>query len=654
MTETALLNLAAWTLQAAALTLAAAALAWVVRIDAPRVRYAWWRIVLVGCLALPVLQPWQPRAELAPAAAVEEEPVTVSESPVPVVPAAEPPGAVGPALPGWRPVAASLLGAGALLKLAWLAAGLVRLRRIRQRGTPARLASDDGLQQALLDAGADVRYVPSLRQPVTFGVVRPVVLLPETLAAMPDGVRRAVFAHELWHVRRRDWLWSLAEEVLRSVLWFNPAIWYLVSRVQSAREEVVDELSIRSTNARRSYLEALLAFADEPAAYPASPFIRRRQLFNRMMLITREGVMSSKRIVASCAGMTGALVLVGWYSGLAFPLTAEGAMLPASASAQQPRDPRPTDVTPATSREAELAAATIADPSNLKNWIDLAKLQEDRRAYDEAEQTLKNALAETSGSREAGMALAGFYNRQGAFEKTMAVLEDLAARNPNDPFGHQLVATYYWEKAQKDQRLTPADKLHYIESGISATDRAIALNADYIEALTYKNILLRMKGNMETNLAARQQLFAEADTLRNRAMELSKARVGGGMARPSSLGAGAPPPPPPPPPDPATHRQVDGVQAVRIGGNIKTPAKIRHVNPVYPQEARDNGISGLVIIEVLIDPQGDVRSTHVLRSIPALDQAALDAVNQWRFEPTILDGAAVPVLMTVTVNFTLQ
>jgi TonB family protein len=506
----------------------------------------------------------------------------------------------------------------------------------------------------LLDAGADVRYVPSLRQPVTFGVVRPVVLLPETLAAMPDGVRRAVFAHELWHVRRRDWLWSLAEEVLRSVLWFNPAIWYLVSRVQSAREEVVDELSIRSTNARRSYLEALLAFADEPAAYPASPFIRRRQLFNRMMLITREGVMSSKRIVASCAGMTGALVLVGWYSGLAFPLTAEGAMLPASASAQQPRDPRPTDVTPATSREAELAAATIAEPSNLKNWIDLAKLQEDRRAYDEAEQTLKNALAETSGSREAGMALAGFYNRQGAFEKTMAVLEDLAARNPNDPFGHQLVATYYWEKAQKDQRLTPADKLHYIESGISATDRAIALNADYIEALTYKNILLRMKGNMETNLAARQQLFAEADTLRNRAMELSKARVGGAMARPSSLGAGAPPPPPPPPPDPATHRQVDGVQAVRIGGNIKTPAKIRHVNPVYPQEARDNGISGLVIIEVLIDPQGDVRSTHVLRSIPALDQAALDAVNQWRFEPTILDGAAVPVLMTVTVNFTLQ
>jgi TonB family protein len=218
--------------------------------------------------------------------------------------------------------------------------------------------------------------------------------------------------------------------------------------------------------------------------------------------------------------------------------------------------------------------------------------------------------------------------------------------------GHQLVATYYWEKAQKDHRITPADKLHYIDSGISAADRAIALNPDYIEALTYKNILLRMKGNMETNQAARQQLYAEADTLRNRAMELSKAR--GTMRTRPAEGAGAPPPPPPAPPNPATHRQVDGVQAVRVGGDIKTPAKVHHVNPVYPQEAKDQGIAGVVIIEVLIDTQGEVRSTHVLRSIPALDQAALDAVKQWRWEPVDVDGRLIPVLMTVTVNFTLQ
>jgi protein TonB len=139
--------------------------------------------------------------------------------------------------------------------------------------------------------------------------------------------------------------------------------------------------------------------------------------------------------------------------------------------------------------------------------------------------------------------------------------------------------------------------------------------------------------------------------LRNRAMELSKLRGPSRVA--SGVPAGAPPPPPPPPP-PSQHYQIDGQQALRVGGQIKTPRKIHHVDPIYPLEAKAEGVSGLIIMEVAIDTQGMVRSTFVKRSIPALDQAALDAVRQWRFEPTVHEGVAVPVLMTVTVNFTLQ
>ena len=65
--------------------------------------------------------------------------------------------------------------------------------------------------------------------------------------------------------------------------------------------------------------------------------------------------------------------------------------------------------------------------------------------------------------------------------------------------GAQLVATYYWEKAYKDHRLLPAEQLQYVMSGIAATDRALALNPDYVEALTYKNLLLRMRANLETD-----------------------------------------------------------------------------------------------------------------------------------------------------------
>jgi protein TonB len=103
------------------------------------------------------------------------------------------------------------------------------------------------------------------------------------------------------------------------------------------------------------------------------------------------------------------------------------------------------------------------------------------------------------------------------------------------------------------------------------------------------------------------------------------------------------PPPPPPPQAP-----------VRVGGNIKPPTKTRDVKPVYPAIAQSARVQGVVIIEATIGPDGRVKDAKVLRSIPLLDQAALDAVKQWEFTPTLLNGVPVPVIMTVTVNFTLQ
>jgi protein TonB len=104
----------------------------------------------------------------------------------------------------------------------------------------------------------------------------------------------------------------------------------------------------------------------------------------------------------------------------------------------------------------------------------------------------------------------------------------------------------------------------------------------------------------------------------------------------------APPPPPPP------------AAPVRVGGNIKPPTKTHDVRPVYPPIAQSARVQGVVIIEATIGADGRVKDTKVLRSIPLLDQAAVDAVKQWRFTPTLLNGVPVPVIMTVTVNFTLQ
>ena len=106
------------------------------------------------------------------------------------------------------------------------------------------------------------------------------------------------------------------------------------------------------------------------------------------------------------------------------------------------------------------------------------------------------------------------------------------------------------------------------------------------------------------------------------------------------------PSPPPPPP------VLSG--PVRVGGDVRPPQKVVHVSPVYPGIALSSRVSGVVILEATIGEDGRVREVRVLKSYPLLDQAAIDAVRQWRYTPTLLNGRPVSVLMTVTVSFSID
>jgi TonB family protein len=93
---------------------------------------------------------------------------------------------------------------------------------------------------------------------------------------------------------------------------------------------------------------------------------------------------------------------------------------------------------------------------------------------------------------------------------------------------------------------------------------------------------------------------------------------------------------------------------VRVGGDIKPPVKIKDAKPVYPPEAQAARIQGVVMIEAIIGVDGRVTGTRLIRSVPQLDAAALDAVRQWEYTPTTLAGKPVEVIMTVTVNFSMD
>jgi protein TonB len=122
-------------------------------------------------------------------------------------------------------------------------------------------------------------------------------------------------------------------------------------------------------------------------------------------------------------------------------------------------------------------------------------------------------------------------------------------------------------------------------------------------------------------------------------------RVEGGTGSIPGMSVVAPPPVPPLPPPP--------LAPLPVGGDIRRPVKIANVDPVYPEIARAARKEGVVILEVVIATDGRVDAVRVLRGVPMLDQAAVAAVQQWRFEPARLNGQVVPVVMTVTVNFQL-
>jgi tetratricopeptide (TPR) repeat protein len=160
--------------------------------------------------------------------------------------------------------------------------------------------------------------------------------------------------------------------------------------------------------------------------------------------------------------------------------------------------------------------------------VPLAKLYEESGRYDDAEALLVKARDAKPNDPTVYTNLAAFYNRQGDFPKTIESLQKAADLNPNNPEGYHLIATYYWDKARKDFRLSTNDQKDFIMKGLAMEDKALGLNPEYMEAMTYKNILLRMEANTEKDKKKQDDLLKQADELRNKALELQKKKASSG------------------------------------------------------------------------------------------------------------------------------
>src|ERR1039458_7930373 len=108
---------------------------------------------------------------------------------------------------------------------------------------------------------ADLRISGDVASPVTFGLRKPVVLLPARFPEFDAPMREAILCHEILHVRRRDWVFAVFEELVRAVFWFHPAIWWLLGEISLAREQAVDRQVVEMPRSRDKWVEARLASA---------------------------------------------------------------------------------------------------------------------------------------------------------------------------------------------------------------------------------------------------------------------------------------------------------------------------------------------------------------------------------------------------------
>ena len=293
-----------------------------------------------------------------------------------------------------------------------------------------------------------------------------------------------------------------------------------------------------------------------------------------------------------------------------------------SASQQVPRDRKPAPSVPANQddEEARLQRALAADPANVE--------------------TLR--------------ALGALYNRTGRFDLAIQSFERVAALRPADAEAHHVVGTYYLEKT-RDQTLSAATKQAYIERGIAAEDDALSINPEYIEALVYKNLLLRVQAVSEPDPVRQQALVSQADALRNKALQLQKSRSTGAVPPGTVISVGSAPPPPPPPPPPGA---PPASEMKWVYGNVeysavtgRRPVKTKDVRPIYAPMAISGGIEGTVILEATVDRRGRVAEVKVVESVPLLTQATIDAVRQWEFDPGSL---AVDAATVISVNATFK
>lgn len=565
-------------------------------------------------------------------------------------------------LAAWLPGIVAIWSIGVLLLTIRLARAWWATERVRRVGTHpvsqameaavARLARDLGLRRRISLSESAMVDVPTV-----IGWIRPAILMPMgALAGLSVQQLEAVISHELAHIRRHDYLVNGLQNVAETLFFYHPGVWWISHQIRVEREHCCDDIAVSTCGNAVAYARALASLEEG------------RQHRAALALAATDGPLLTRvrRLLGTPTGDE-------YRPSLSIAAGIVAVMVAAAFSVAQARGttqaPAPSANTPTSQVQESISVVGHPMPRGA------VRLQQDE--WDALIARYEALIAEKAAAdRAAGLVPPPPPPPAAARPQTGGAVPDFPVAPPSlaPPPQEPLRVGGGIKEPRKITDVRPIYPEVAREAGVSGVvilEATIDAEGNVAAVRILRSIPLLDQAAIDS---VRNWKYAPA--MLNGAPVSVMMTVTVNFSLGSTLGANRVAPQTEGADRSAAERLEARIAAMeqflregqqfdnkvdagdssvpRVGGDIREPRKVRDARPEYPKIARAVGVSGVVILEATIDAQGNVADVRILRSIPMLDEAAVEAVRQWQYEPVMINGIATPVRMTLTVNFTLE
>jgi len=650
-------------------------------------RHAVWSAVLAGMLALPVLSPVLPplAMKMFPRSASVGIPMlgslqTASRPASRVVPSRRAP---TPTIPTWPMALAAVYVAGVVASLSRMFNAWRTCRRFVDRSELVRNPTAGDLLLELAAAQEMSWPLPQLRSsnsvivPMVTGSSEPVILLPGDWQQWDAWKLRAVLAHELAHIQRGDWLVTVAVSVNRCLFWFHPLAWWLERHLSALAEQASDDAALGCVSDAPRYASTVLDFA-------ATLQSGRRLTYGVAMARTAKVSRRIDRILALRQPGPAIIGTRTWIAiaACALPLVYSAAALQVAQAPSQPvirpgiaqmlTDGSNLSATEAQQLEEQVArdsedmagqgklaayyhSHSLADPFRDLVYRMIDQHPESRitlyfsrllRSDGEPEHVKALWQQEAAAHPESAMVLGNAASYIG--ESDPFAEEDLLKRarllEPSNPEWNKLLADLL-ARAISHSFMDPTPVVPHVEPTFAEAAKAELESST--DAWVVGTVGEFLASSSSGGQAPPQPQTDLAEHLIHRAQNLDSANLEwpAALERLKTAHEHAALIPP--------AGNSKKVQRIRVGSQVQQSNLIQQAPPVYPPLARQARIQGVVRFNVIIGKDGRVSQIVVISGHPLLITAAQDAVQQWIYRPTLLNGDPVEVATIVEVQFML-